>query len=679
MKSPRPKGRFAPALLGLLAFVCLAAPAARAGDDDWRPVDPAHLSMKTPVVERDADAEAIFWDVRVDDASAYELVFTHYIRIKVFTDRGRESQSKVEIPYFNRVKIKDVAARTIKPDGSVVELKKDDVFDRTVVKVGGFRVKVKTFAIPAVEPGSIVEYRWREVRNTSADYTRLLFQREIPIQSVTYAIKPFAYSGQNMRAHFFNMPHIQPKKVKNGFYELSMANVPAFREEPHMPPADQVRMWTLIYYTPEARLAPSEFWKLLGKLAHERFKSDMKPNDEVKRAAAEIVGDAAAPEQKLERIFNFVRTKIKNVNDDASGLSAADLERMKENKSPADTLKRGMGTGGNINMLFAALATAAGFDARLAWTADRGDFFFDPSFTDTYFLRTTNIAVRVGDRWRFYDPASMHVPHGMLRWQEEGTATLVTDPKEPVFLSSPMSGPEKSLTRRVAKLKLGDDGTLEGEVRIEYTGHAAAAMKESYDEDTPADREEALKQAVTSRIGAAELSDIRVENVNDVTKPFTYAYRVRIPGYATRTGKRLFLNPAFFQRGMGPLFPTAGRRNEIYFHYAWSEEDEVEIVLPAGFALDNAESPASFGAGPVSQYKVKLGVTKDERTLIYRRSFFFGGAGGSDMYDMNRLRFPAAQYTTLKQYFDQVHTQDGHTLSLKQAAATTAAAGTGSN
>jgi hypothetical protein len=46
-------------------------------------------------------------------------------------------------------------------------------------------------------------------------------------------------------------------------------------------------------------------------------------------------------------------------------------------------------------------------------------------------------------------------------------------------------------------------------------------------------------------MSTAELSDIRIENVTDPVKPFVYAYHVRVPGYAQRTGKRLFLQPAF--------------------------------------------------------------------------------------------------------------------------------------
>ncbi len=52
----------------LLIALFAATPAALAfGDKDWLPIDPSHLSMSAPVVERDADAEAIFWEVRVAD------------------------------------------------------------------------------------------------------------------------------------------------------------------------------------------------------------------------------------------------------------------------------------------------------------------------------------------------------------------------------------------------------------------------------------------------------------------------------------------------------------------------------------------------------------------------------------------------------------------------------------
>src|SRR3954463_11508837 len=107
--------------LCLLFAACASARALASSDNDWKPVDPAQLAMKTPLVEKDADAEAIFWEVRADDGGEEDFVLSNDIRIKIFTERGRESQSKVEIPYFGETRIKDIAARTIKPDGSIVE------------------------------------------------------------------------------------------------------------------------------------------------------------------------------------------------------------------------------------------------------------------------------------------------------------------------------------------------------------------------------------------------------------------------------------------------------------------------------------------------------------------------------------------------------------------------------
>ena len=237
-----------------------------------------------------------------------------------------------------------------------------------------------------------------------------------------------------MRAQTFNGATNPFVKEKEGFYSVTMTNVPAFHEESRMPPEDAVRPWMLIFYTKESDTKGEKFWQEYGKQTYEDFKSRMKVSDEVKTVSATTIAGATTPEEKLEKLFEFCRSKIKNTNDDASGLTADDREKLKENKSPADTLKRGMGTGTDIDMLFASLAIAAGFDARVVRLSDRSDTFFDKTFADDYFIQTYDIAVKVGEQWRFYDPASTYVPLGMLRWQEEAQEALLSDPKLPTWL-----------------------------------------------------------------------------------------------------------------------------------------------------------------------------------------------------------------------------------------------------
>lgn len=642
------------------ALICLVAAAvpAIAGDDPvWRPIDPTHLALKAPVVEPDADAEAIFWDVQVELTSG-KTVFTNYARMKIFTERGKELRSKVELRYSSRNSIEEIAGRTIKTDGTIVELKKEAIFDRTLVKLRGVKINTKTFAMPAVEPGVIIEYRWREVRRDSSGYVvRLNFQRDIPIQLIKYTIKTSADLFLDFHTKAFNMADTPMVVEKDKRFSYSMTNVPAFHDEPHMPPENEVRSWMLAYYQP-----PYSRSFDFNKSIYDEYKSKMKVNDDVRRAAQAAMGDASTPEQKLERLFDFCRTKIKNINDDASGLTDDDLAKLKENKSAADTLKRGVGTGEDIDLLFGALAIAAGFDARVAHLADRSDIFFKPNAYDyllnLYFMRAYNIAVRVGNGWRFFDPASQYVPLGMLRWQEEGVTALIVDPGRTVFARTPLSYPEKSVQKRTAKLRLSADGTLEGDVRMEYTGHFAAEEKEQNDDESVEQREKSLRDMIKGQMSTAELSNIGIENVVDPAKPFVYSFHVRVPGYAQRTGKRLFLQPAFFQKGIAAMFSASARKHAIYFHYSWMEDDTVTIDLPGGFALDNAEAPQPFNVKDVADYKVKISVVGKSESLIYRRTFRFDG-----------ILFPLSSYTGLKLMFDALYGSDNHTITLKQNAA----------
>ena len=638
-----------------LICLLLAAAPVLAGDD-WRPIDPAHLALKAPVVESDADAEAIFWDVQVDFSSG-KAVFANYVRIKIFTERGKELRSKVELRYSSKNKIEDIAGRTIKTDGTIVELKNEAIFDSTLVKLRGLKINAKTFAMPAVEPGVIIEYRWREVRHDSGYFARLTFQRDIPIQLVKYTLKTSSDSHKDFRTKSFNMESTPMVPEKDKRFSFSMTNVRAFHDEPHMPPEDQVRSWMLVYYQPLYSMSVD-----FNKIVYDEYKSKMKVNDDIRRGAQAAIGNASTPDQKLERLFDFCRTKIKNINDDASGLTGDDLAKLKENKTAGDTLKRGMGTGEDIDLLFGALASAAGFDARVAHLADRSDIFFSPNEFDfllnLYFMRSYNIAVRVENGWRFFDPASQYVPLGMLRWQEEGGKALIVGPIVSSVGKTPLSAPEKSVKKRTAKLRLSEDGTLEGDVRMEYTGHFAVEKKEENDDESAEQREKNLRDMIKEQMSTAELSGIRIENVVDPVKPFLYSFHVRVPGYAQRTGKRLFLQPAFFEKGIAAMFSASTRKHSIYFHYSWSEDDAVTLDLPAGFALENAETPQSFGARDVADYKVKISVVGKAEALEYRRTFRFDG-----------LLFPVSSYAGLKLMFDAVYLSDNHTITLKQNAA----------
>jgi hypothetical protein len=627
-----------------------------AGNDEWREVSQAELQMKTPKVDADADAEAIFWEVRIDD-SAESLVMKHYIRVKIFTERGREKYSKIDIPYLKGVKVKDIMARVIKADGSIVELAKADVFEREIAKTDKIKVKAKSFAVPNIEPGVIVEYRYSEVYpQSSANNMRMTFQHDIPIENISYYFKPY----NDAKYLTFNMSGNKFEKDKNGFYRATMTDVPAIKEESQMPPEDEIRSWLVLYYTDNLNATSADFWSNAGYYIAKNFgiKDTLKPGKDLKTAAEQIAAGATTPDEKIAKIYEFCKTKLKNITFDTT-MTDEQKADLKESKSASDTYKKMQGTSSDINELFASLVTALGFEARLAFGGDRSQMFFNPRQAHVSFIHFSSIAVRVNDRWKYFDPGNLFAPYGMLPWYEEDTSVLLLGYKDYITTKTPLSGTDKSAAKRTGKFKLLEDGTLEGDVKIEYTGQLGYERKiDNYDK-SGSKQEEMLKEEIKKQMSTAEVTAVSIENVNDPEKPFVYQYKIRVPNYAQKTGKRIFLQPGFFEYGVAPLFSTSTRKYDVYFHYPWSENDSIEIELPKGFDLDSAESPALIAdQDKVGSLNIDIGIDKASNTLKYERQFHFGG---NSMY-----LFPANLYPAVKNMFDAFHKSDTHTITLKQ-------------
>ena len=138
-------------------------------------------------------------------------------------------------------------------------------------------------------------------------------------------------------------------------------------------------------------------------------------------------------------------------------------------------------------------------------------------------------------------------------------------------MTTPLTDAAKSVERRRATLQLSGDGTLEGTISKEITGHIAEELRAAIAGQTAAEREEDFKRELKAYLNTTDFSDYKIENADDPDKPLVVTYKLRVPGYATRTGKRLFIQPAFFEVGVAALFTASERKSPICFHYPWSE------------------------------------------------------------------------------------------------------------
>jgi hypothetical protein len=232
-----------------------------------------------------------------------------------------------------------------------------------------------------------------------------------------------------------------------------------------------------------------------------------------------------------------------------------------------------------------------------------------------------------------------------------------------IWKETPLSPAQLSMEKRSGKFTLQEDGTLEGEGRIEYTGHLAALMKSLNRGDSDAEQEKSLKALIKENIfGTVEVEKFTIENVNDPEKPFVYTFKIRVPGYGSRTGRRLFFQPNVFERSAKPRFVSNTRKYEVYFNYPYSEQDDIKIELPAGFSTENPDVPNPIkDSQGIGSHHTTMNVTTDGRTLTYKRNFSFGNGG--------YIRFPVSAYPVIKTMFEAFNKADVHQLTLREGSA----------
>ena len=637
---------------------------------DWRPIKPEELALKQSASDPNADAECLFREVRIENNfhGSFRNQTTNYIRFKIFNDRGREKYANRRIEYQGKTHVSGVAARTIHPDGAIIDVKKDAIFDKVEIKKAGEKRRVISFAFPAVESGSIVEYRWMEDSGEYPySYMPLDVQAEYPVDEVTFHVKP---AVPDFRVTNFGCNPQTGTRDPLGFYPFIVRNVPAYHDEPHSLPGLSAHWWILIDYQDSYRIDDEKYWTIVGKRIYSSAKDKIKISAEMKKTAADIASAGKTDDEKLALLAAYCHKNIKNVS--LNDVTTEEREAYKRNDTSSDTFSRGLGTSPDMNLVFIALAQAAGYDARLASVADRRWFLFDPQTHSPVFIDNSDAVVQLNGKWRFFDVSAEFAPPSTLDWREQGVYALIPDPKDPEWVQTPLLTPDQTKLQRIADLTLSATGDIEGEIRELLWGNLGASWRIEHAHQNDAEQEAFVREKLKERYQDFEVKDIKITVSPDASRPVGISYLLTVRGFCQRTGKRIFLHPSFFTAGEPAYFTDVNRTNGIYFDYPWSESDTVEITLPPGFELDHAEAPPSFDFAPLGKYVTKVSVinitdkTADKAQIVktinrlsYRRNFVFGND--------TLLQFDRKQYKAIKAIFDQVHSSDEHLINLKLA------------
>jgi hypothetical protein len=640
-----PARRFWYALPVLVASLLLPSVRSTSAGDDWLPVPPADLALKDNPAQPGAHAMILYRESAVNSTHA---TVDEYYRIKIFTEEGTTA-GNVEIPFLKgNTDITNIRGRTIQPDGKITVFD-GKPFEKTVVKASGYKFLAKSFTLPDVHPGCIIEYKYRDQGNPAFYYNNSwVVSQELFTRDARFSIAPFVGRLALVYRTFGLPAGVTPQKQSNGSWVMDIHNIMGIQEEQLMPPETTLQVRVEFFYvssdTPDQETA-EHYWNRIGKRWSEEIDAFVNKKGALEKDLSQTVGPNEPPEARLQKIYARVQ-KLRNLSmEEWKTEKEGKQEQLKPNVTVEDVLKHGYATALEMNYAFVGLARAAGFTAQMVFVAPRNHNFFYPNMRDAHELSANLVWVRAGTKEYFLDPASSFAPFGLLPWYETNTKGMRVTKEGAEMISTPVPATSDATIVRHAALELDEDGLASGKINLELTGQSAAIWREDERHEDETGRKKAFENQFKEWLPAGSTVDVtNIKNWEDDTLPIEVEATAKIPNFGTSAGRRMLVPVSPFQATQASAFHSQDRVNSIYFSFPSEEIDDVKIESPGSYKVETVPPARKLSPGPISY---EISVTPQGNMMEMKRHLVLGG-----------MMFPADSYPALRSFFNSVKSND---------------------
>jgi hypothetical protein len=643
-----------------LAVVCFASSYRLYAFDDWQPITPEELKM-TVDPAHPADAIILYHEETADDLTRHRYV---YMRVKVLTEKGKD-RANVEIPFdATIVGVSDIRGRSIAPDGTITPFT-GKAFNSTIVKAHGIKYLAKTFTLPSVQVGSIIEWKYTEYWEDYVFAPHWLLQDDLLTRRAKFTFVPMFKAGHEVRDSrgdikdrvyytLIGLPeNTAIKTTVNNRMELELKDIPAFVEEDFAPPSAMLKMRVNFYYGSDKMAKPQEFWKAEGKYWNKDVDKFAGHSGAVAAAVNQAVTASDTAEQKARKIYAFVQ-KIKNVNytNEEGRLEELLTRDSREKRTLDDVLHKNEGYRDEIARLFWAMGRAAGLQVYLMRVSDRDEYFFQAQVPNPWQL-TSEIAIVVLDgKEVFLDPGTPLCPFGHLRWQHTSSQGIrQTADGGTAIAPTPAANYKDAISKRVGHLALTEDGSAKGKIGIAWAGEEALLHRLSSLKTDAAGRKKELEDELKSILPAGALVQLdSATGWEEAEKQLSASFSVEIPSYASSAGKRLLVPINLFESRARQPFAFGERKQPVYFNFPYYVMDETQITFPPPFKLENLADVQPTRT-EYSLYNLQHSTTGN--TVTINRTFA-----------MASIAFHQNEYADLRKFYGSVSTGDSQPLVL---------------
>ncbi len=469
--------------------------------------------------------------IEVSDKNTQEFSL-HYL-IKILNERGKEDFSETVIDYDSTYeKVQLEFARTIKPDGTVMEVGSRHIRDVSRYMTFPLYSNARAYIIsfPEIVEGAIIEYKLKIFRSQLINKKDVVMPYPVqagePVLSAHFSVslpkdRMINIKIINDRYNDFGAnltPHIEEGRGRR-IYSWQFKDIPQIIPESNMPPAVEVN--------PTVILSTFNNWQEIYDWWWGLAKDKIKPDEAIKQKVAELVKDKASDEEKIRAIHNFCAQKIRYVAVEygQAGYEPHRAELIFKNK---------YGDCKDQAILLVTMLRGAGIEAWPVLIATKQYYNLNPEFPSALFNHCI-AAVRLEDKTVFVDPTAETCSFENLPAGDQNRRVLVF--KEGYKIEeTPLYPAAHNMVKQALNAKINSDETLSAE-RVVFTyGFYDQAQRYWLLYTQPELIREALKEKIQDVSIGAKLLKYDIENLDDLDSPVVLRYEFQGPEYLTNAG-----------------------------------------------------------------------------------------------------------------------------------------------
>ena len=583
-----------------------------------------------------AGAQILLCDEKVQvTADNKEISSLHYL-VKILNERGKEGFSETQIGYDSTYeKVELEFARTIKPDGTVVDVGSRHI--RDVSKYMNFplysNARVFIISFPEIAEGAVVEYKVKILRNQLVN--KKDFVMDYPVQSSEPIIlanftlevpkdKALSIKTLNDSYNYFGA-NLKPKleeQPDKTIYRWTFNEIPQIVPENGMPPVVDINPTIIISTFKSWKDVYSWWWDL----AKDKISSD----SAIKAKIQELTVTAKSDEEKLRAIYNFCAKDIRYV---AVEYGQAGYEP----HAAADIFKNKYGDCKDQAVLLVTMLNSSGFQARPVLIGTRDAYNLDENFPNMLFNHAI-AAVTFKGETIFLDPTAETCSFGDLPPGDQERKVLMCSQEGYKIETTPLYPAEHNLIRQVAGIKIDDDESIIAEKAVYSFGVYDQSQRYWLLYTMPeVVREQIAARAQDVSIGA-RLESYKVKNLNDLNKPVELNYKFRGPEYLV-PGGNLRIMPQVGNLDTS-LVAKDSRKYPIDFNFLDIKEVELNLLLPANFMIKYIPEKVSKES-PWMNFEASY--RSEGRKLVFKQKL-----------ELKKNKIPESEYPAFKAFFESL-------------------------